>query len=230
MTPDSRLRRRFQRRLLGWYGRHRRDLPWRRTRDPYEVLVSEIMLQQTQVERVIPKYRQFLEKYPTLAALARAPLREVKRTWYPLGYNIRPVHLRIIARETMARYNGQLPDDEKLLRSLKGIGRYTAGAVLAFAFSKDAPILDTNVKRVLGRVFVGPQALKRLRDQRALWSLAANLVPRGEAYDFNQALMDFGATWCTARTPRCQPCPMKAFCNSYPMDRGRGRPHHPSPA
>ena len=175
------------------------------------------MLQQTQVERVIPKYHEFLTKYPTLDALARAPLHEVKRTWYPLGYNIRPVHLRGIARETLARYDGRIPDDEKALRSLKGIGRYTAGALLSFAFGKDAPILDTNVKRVLGRVFLGPRRLKRLKGQRALWELAAALVPPGRAYDFNQALMDFGATWCTPRKPRCHPCPMRSFCKSYPM-------------
>lgn len=228
MTPDLRLRQRFQQRLLAWYQRHRRDLPWRRTRDPYKILVSEIMLQQTQVERVIPKYHEFLIKYPTLDALARAPLHEVKRTWYPLGYNIRPVHLRGIARETLARYDGRIPDDEKALRSLKGIGRYTAGALLSFAFGKDAPILDTNVKRVLGRVFLGPRRLKRLKGQRALWELAAALVPNGRAYDFNQALMDFGATWCTPRKPRCLPCPMRSFCRSYPLTRplprrGRGQ-------
>jgi A/G-specific adenine glycosylase len=202
---------------LKWYRQHGRDLPWRQTSDPYKILVSEVMLQQTQVERVIPKYHEFLTKYPTLDALARAPLHEVKRTWYPLGYNIRPVHLRGIARETLARYDGRIPDDEKALRSLKGIGRYTAGALLSFAFGKDAPILDTNVKRVLGRVFLGPRRLKRLKGQRALWELAAALVPPGRAYDFNQALMDFGATWCTPRKPRCRPCPMRSFCQSYPV-------------
>ena len=210
------VRRRFQRRLLTWYRRHGRDLPWRKTRDPYSILVSEIMLQQTQVERVIPKYREFLTRYPTLEALARAPVKEVKRTWYPLGYNIRPVHLLGIARETVARYNGRLPSDEKVLRRFKGIGRYTAGALLSFAFKKDAPILDTNVRRVLGRVFLGPRRMKALRGQKALWDLSAALVPRGEAYDFNQALMDFGATWCTPRRPRCVPCPMRTFCASYP--------------
>ncbi len=216
MTGET-VRPRFQRRLLTWYRRHARDLPWRRTRDPYSVLVSEIMLQQTQVERVIPKYREFLKRYPTLEALARAPAKEVKRTWYPLGYNIRPVRLHGIARETVARYDGRLPSDEKTLRQFKGIGRYTAGAVLSFAFRKDAPILDTNVRRVLGRVFLGPRRMKALRGQKTLWDLSAALVPRGKAYDFNQALMDFGATWCTPRKPRCLPCPMKAFCKSYPL-------------
>ncbi|MBI4610426.1 MAG: A/G-specific adenine glycosylase [Candidatus Rokubacteria bacterium] len=219
VRPAPRVRARFQRRLLAWYRRHRRDLPWRRTRDPYRILVSEIMLQQTQVDRVIPKYHEFLARYPTLDVLARAPLREVKRTWYPLGYNIRPVHLHGIARETLARYDGRIPADEKALRQLKGIGRYTAGAVLSFAFGRDAPILDTNVKRVLGRVFLGPRRLKRLKGQGALWELAAALVPRGRGYDFNQALMDFGATWCTPRKPRCLPCPMRAFCRAYPLVR-----------
>ena len=211
------VRQRFQQRLLTWYRRHGRDLPWRKTRDAYSILVSEIMLQQTQVERVIPKYREFLKRYPTLEALARAPVKEVRRTWYPLGYNIRPVHLHGIARETVARYNGRLPSDEKALRQFKGIGRYTAGALLSFAFKKDAPILDTNVRRVLGRVFLGPRRMKALRGQKALWDLSAALVPPGKAYDFNQALMDFGATWCTPRNPRCLPCPMKAFCQSYPL-------------
>ncbi len=214
MTGET-VRPRFQRRLLTWYRRHGRDLPWRKTRDAYSILVSEIMLQQTQVERVIPKYREFLKRYPSLEALARAPVKEVKRTWYPLGYNIRPVHLHGIARETVARYNGRLPSDEKALRRFKGIGRYTAGAVLSFAFRKDAPILDTNVRRVLGRVFLGPRRMKALRGQKVLWDLSAALVPRGQAYDFNQALMDFGATWCTPRKPRCFPCPMRGFCKTY---------------
>ncbi len=213
--PDPRTRGEFQRRLLAWYRRHGRHLPWRKTRDPYSILVSEIMLQQTQVERVIPKYREFLRRYPTLEALARAPLQEVKRTWYPLGYNIRPVHLHGIARETLARYNGRLPDDERSLRAFKGIGPYTAGALRSFAFEQDAPILDTNVRRVLGRVFLGPRRMRSLRGQKAWWDLSAALVPPGKAYDFNQALMDFGATWCTPRNPRCSPCPMKRFCKFF---------------
>ena len=211
----------FQRRLLPWYRRHRRDLPWRKTRDPYRILVSEIMLQQTQVDRVIPKYHEFLDRYPTLADLARAPAKEVKKVWYPLGYNIRPVHLQAIARETLARYDGRIPDDPKRLRSLKGIGRYTAGAILSFAYKKDAAILDTNVRRVLGRVFLGAERARRLKGDRPLWALAETLIPKGKAYDWNQALMDFGATWCTARKPLCLPCPMRGFCKSYPVDGAR---------
>jgi len=222
-APDRRLVTRFQRRLLAWYARHGRDLPWRRTRDPYRVLVSEIMLQQTQVERVVPKYREFLRRYPTLERLAGARVSAVRRLWYPLGYNIRPVRLHHIAREALARYGGRLPDDADGLRALPGIGRYTAGAILAFAHGRDAAILDTNVRRVLGRVFLGPRRACRVRGDRAFWELAEALVPRGRAYDFNQGLMDFGATWCTARRPRCPACPMRSFCASYPMDGAGGR-------
>src|SRR5499433_1408088 len=176
--PDRAARRLFQRRLLTWYARHGRDLPWRRTRVPYRVLVSEIMLQQTQVERVIPKYREFLKTYPTLRALAAADVADVRRLWYPLGYNIRPVRLHAIARETVARYSGRLPADGEALRALPGVGRYTAGAMLSFAFGRDAAVLDTNVRRVLGRVFLGPRRLARVRGQRLFWDLAAALVPR----------------------------------------------------
>ncbi len=214
--PDRTATARFQRRLLAWYRRHGRDLPWRRTREPYRVLVSEIMLQQTQVERVLPKYEQFLVRYPTMEALAAAPVDDVRRLWYPLGYNIRPVHLHAIARESIARYGGRLPDTVETLRSLPGVGRYTAGAILAFAHGQDVAILDTNVRRVLGRVFFGPRRLRRLRGEKPYWDLAARLVPRGRGYDFNQALMDFGATWCTPRRPRCARCPMRAFCATYP--------------
>jgi A/G-specific adenine glycosylase len=179
------------------------------------------MLQQTQVDRVIPKYHEFLDRYPTLEELATAPTEEVKKTWYPLGYNIRPVHLQGIARETLARYNGRIPDNPKALQSLKGIGRYTAGAILSFAYEKDAPILDTNVRRVLGRIFLGSARMKRLKGEKVLWALAEALLPRGKAYDFNQALMDFGATWCTPRKPLCLLCPMRGFCKSYPMGGAR---------
>src|SRR3954451_13138399 len=153
-VPPPADRRRFRQRLLTWYGRHGRDLPWRKTADPYHILVSEIMLQQTQVDRVLPKYAEWLEKYPSMEALAGAPEREVTSTWYPLGYNIRPRRLQSIARESVANYGGQLPSDEATLLSFKGIGAYTAGAIRSFAFRERAAILDTNVARVLFRVFV----------------------------------------------------------------------------
>jgi len=207
-------RRAFQRRLLAWYGRHRRNLPWRRTRNPYRVLVSEVMLQQTQVARVIPKYREWLKRYPSVEALARATTREVREAWVPLGYNIRPLRLRQIARIALRRHGGRIPGTREELLALKGIGPYTAGAVLSFAFGRDAPILDTNVRRVLRRVFLGETA--RPVD-RALWALSGALLPAGRAYDFNQALMDVGATVCTARRPRCAACPLARLCASYPM-------------
>jgi A/G-specific adenine glycosylase len=216
LVPDTGARRRFQQRLLRWYAAHRRDLPWRRTDDPYHILVSEVMLQQTQVDRVIPKYHEFLLRYPTFETLARARPAEVRRAWFPLGYNIRPARLQGIARETLARYGGRLPDDDDALRSMPGIGPYTAGAIRAFAYRRDAALVDTNVRRVLGRIFLGPRRLRRLRGQKTMWELARVLLPERRAYDYNQALMDFGATWCTARAPKCRACTMKTLCASYP--------------
>jgi A/G-specific adenine glycosylase len=208
------VRRTFRRRLLAWYARSGRDLPWRRTRDPYRVLVSEVMLQQTQVSRVIPKYREWLRRYPSLDALARASAGDVREAWYPLGYNVRPLRLRAIARTVVRRHAGRLPKTREGLLALKGIGAYTAGAVLSFAFGQDAAVLDTNVRRVLRRVWFGE---RRPVPARALWDLAERLVPRGGAYDFNQALMDLGATVCTARAPRCGGCPLARICVSYPL-------------
>jgi A/G-specific adenine glycosylase len=207
-------RRSFQRRLLAWYRRHHRDLPWRRTRNPYHILVSEVMLQQTQVPRVIPKYREWLRRYPSIEALARAGAREVREAWYPLGYNARPIRLRAIAREALRRYCGRLPRTRGELLALPGIGPYTAGAMLSFAFRQDAPILDTNVRRVLRRVFAGDRARP---SERALWALAADVLPHGQAYDFNQGLMDLGATVCTSRRPRCGRCPVATACASFPL-------------
>jgi A/G-specific adenine glycosylase len=207
-------RRAFRRRLLAWYRLRRRDLPWRRTRNPYHVLVSEIMLQQTPVARVIPKYREWLARYPSLHALARASLAEVRETWRPLGYNVRPGRLREIARQALRKHGGHIPERREDLLALKGIGPCTAGAVLSFAFGQDAPILDTNVRRVLRRVFLSEA--DRL-PERVLWGLSAVLLPSGGAYDFNQALMDLGATVCTARRPRCPGCPLARLCRSYPL-------------
>ena len=214
-------RRRFRARLLTWYGRHGRDLPWRKTDDPYHILVSEIMLQQTQVDRVLPKYAEWLEKYPSFTALAAAPEDDVTTTWFPLGYNIRPKRLQAIAREAVARYDGQLPSDEATLLSFKGIGAYTAGAIRSFAFRERAAILDTNVARVLYRVFVGTGDPKGHAMIRHLWLIAETLVPRKQVFDFNQALMDLGATVCVARNPKCPICPMAKDCCSYPFTPDR---------
>ena len=209
-------RRTFRRKLLGWYDRHGRALPWRETSDPYHILVSEIMLQQTQVDRVLPKYHEWLDKYPSLEALAEAAETDVARTWYPLGYNIRPKRLQAIAREAVANYGGKLPSDEATLLSFKGIGAYTAGAIRSFAFRERAAILDTNVARVLFRVFIGKGVPKAHATKKTLWRISAALVPQRRAFDFNQALMDFGATLCTARKPKCLICPMTSQCAAYP--------------
>jgi A/G-specific adenine glycosylase len=213
-APES--RQWFRRRLLAWYRRHGRDLPWRRTRDPYRVLVSEIMLQQTQVDRVLPKYHEWLDRYPTFQALALAPEADAVRTWYPLGYNIRPRRLHAIARESVRRFGGTLPDDEETLLSFKGVGAYTAGAVRSFAFGQRAAILDTNVARVLFRIFVARGDARSHATKKRLWAISGSVLPHKHVYDFNQALMDFGATVCSARAPKCAGCPMTAKCRSFP--------------
>ncbi len=222
--PSPEARRRFRRVLLGWYRRNGRDLPWRRTSDPYHILVSEVMLQQTQVDRVVPKYHEWLDKYPSLEALASAPEEEVSQTWRPLGYNIRPQRLHAIARESVARYGGQLPSDQDTLLSFKGIGAYTAGAIRSFAFRERAAILDTNVARVLFRVFVRRGDPKAHAMKKHLWAVSETLVPRKHVFDFNQALMDLGATICVARRPKCQSCPMTSLCSSFPWRESKRRP------
>jgi A/G-specific adenine glycosylase len=204
--------RRFQGRLLAWYRAEGRKLPWRRTRDPYRILVSEIMLQQTQVERVKGYYRRFVRRYPTFADLAAADEPQVREAWDGLGYYARARHLQQTARLVMAEHGGRLPADPQAIRRLPGIGRYTAGAVLSIAFGQDEPILDTNAARVLQRWFGvrvrgGKSAL-----HRRLWELAAQVTPAGAAGDFNQAIMDLGATICQARRAACDACPVRRGC------------------
>lgn len=172
------------------------------------------MLQQTQVDRVLPKYHQWLERYPSFESLAEAPEDDVVRTWYPLGYNIRPRRLQAIAREAVLNHGGALPDDEETLLSFKGIGQYTAGAVMSFAFGKRAAILDTNVARVLFRVFIGKGEPKSHAMTRRLWATSRAVLPHKHVFDFNQALMDLGATVCTARKPVCPSCPMRRGCRT----------------
>jgi len=218
MVPNPPDRQWFRRRLLTWYRANGRDLPWRVTADPYHILVSEVMLQQTQVDRVLPKYHEWLGRYPTFEALASAEEADVVRTWYPLGYNIRPRRLQTIAREAVARFDGRLPDDEATLRSFKGIGAYTAGAVMSFAFGKRAAILDTNVARVLFRIFVGKGDIRAHAMKRHLWDVSRAVLPHRHVFDFNQGLMDFGATLCSARRPKCLICPMTSKCKAYPFN------------
>lgn len=202
----------FQEGILAWYQRHGRDLPWRRTQDPYAILVSEILLHQTQVKTVIPVYEAFLQRFPTVADLAQASLAEVKAITDPLGYKVRGRWLHDIARHLLAHHGGQVPGSLAELLRLPGIGRYTAGAVLSFGFGVDAPILDTNVNRLLGRYFGLNHRDARAMTRHRLWALAEAVIPPGEGPTFNQALMDVGAMICTARNPACLICPVASAC------------------
>ena len=200
--------------MLAWYRAGHRDLPWRRTRDPYGIWVSEIMLQQTQVATVIPYYQRFMERFPTVEALAAAPEDEVLRLWSGLGYYLRARHLHHGAREVLSRHEGRIPEAIEELLRLPGIGRYTAGAIASIAFERAAPILDGNVTRVLCRLYGLRGDPKRAPLHARLWQLAEALIPEGEAGDFNQALMELGATVCTPASPRCDVCPLAERCEA----------------
>lgn len=208
----------FRKKLLLWYRTFGRTLPWRKTHDPYHILVSEIMLQQTQVDRVIPKYQSWLTHFPTVHALASASPASVLQAWSGLGYNRRALALQKAAQIVVNEYDGKFPDTLGELIKLPGIGKYTASAVLSFAFRKPVPIVDTNVKRVLGRIFFGYKTLAKYIDtDEPFWELKQRVLPKHiDVYDFNQGIMDFGAMICTARQPRCGECPIQKNCASYP--------------
>lgn len=205
----------FQRNLCDWFATAARDLPWRRTRDPYYILVSEIMLQQTQVDRVRPKYMAFLAAFPTPAALAAASTAEVIKQWAGLGYNRRAVNLQRAVRAVLAQYDGQFPRTAEALRQLPGIGPYTAGAVACFAFEQDVAFLDTNIRRVVRRCLVGPEDQEPLTSDRALTDLAQAVIPPGQGWTWNQAIMELGALICTANAPACWRCPIREHCRAY---------------
>lgn len=210
--------RRAQRLLLDWYAANgRAHLPWRQTRDPYRILVSEFMLQQTQVDRVLPKFLAFIERFPDFRALASAPVAEVLREWRGLGYNSRAVRLKQIASEVTERFGGAMPRDELLLRELPGIGPYTVAAVRAFAFDLDDAAVDTNVRRVVHRVLHGIEH-PPIVDAATLDREAHAFVPAGRGHDWNSAVMDLGATICTARAPKCFLCPLRPVCEAAPLD------------
>ena len=220
----------IQRRLLRWYARAGRDLPFRRTRDPYAIWISEIMLQQTRVETVLPYYRRFLRRFPNVRTLARTKLDDVLKLWEGLGYYARARNLHRAARQILDHHAGRFPTDLAAIRSLRGVGPYTAGAIASIAFGLDQPALDGNVRRVLIRLacLTAPTI-----DNGRLWELAASLLPAGRAGDFNQALMDLGATVCLPRQPRCPDCPLRANCKARQkglQDRlPRKKPRKPLP-
>jgi len=209
----------LHRRLLAWYDRHRRDMPWRRTRDPYPVWLSEVMLQQTQVATARPYYDAFLDRFPTLAALARAKTPEVLAAWAGLGYYRRARSLHEAAQTVMREHGGRVPDDPEAFRRLPGVGRYTTGAVLSICFDRPLAVLDGNVARVLSRLLALPAAIRDPRGARRLWALADSLVPMRRPGDWNQATMELGATICAPRAPACPRCPLRASCRAFALGR-----------
>lgn len=199
---------------MRWYRRVGRDLPWRRTRDPYEVLVSEFMLQQTQVSRVSEYYPRFLARYPTVHHLAGAEPAQVREVWQGLGYYRRAINLHRLAQAVVSEHQGQIPQETETLRKLPGVGRYTAGAVATFAYEQATPAIDTNVGRVIRRAF--HPRVRGSGGEKRVWSTGARLVPRAgnPAWTFNQAIMELGALVCTARIARCAKCPVKQVCRT----------------
>jgi A/G-specific adenine glycosylase len=214
-TPDMTNLPIIQQTLLDWYAREGRDLPWRRVRDPYAILVSELMLQQTQVDRVIPKWKEWLEQFPTIEALAEAPTSDVIRAWSGLGYNRRAINLQRLARAVVAVHGGRVPDDVAELKALPGIGPYTAGAVAAFAHNRPVAMVDVNIRRLLHRLFIGAEVPTYRIAEAAIWALARAAVPPGRSADWHQALMDLGATICRPR-PLCDRCPVREWCRAAP--------------
>ncbi len=203
----------IRRRLLAWFSTNRRDLPWRHTTDPYAIAISEVMLQQTQVDRVIPKYQDWLNAFPTVKSLAQAPLSKVLRLWSGLGYNSRGVRLRQMARDIQEQHRGKFPQTVQALESLPGIGSYTARAIASFSFRQDEAVIDTNVRRVINRIFFGVQGAKSPKE---LQKTVNQILPAGRSHQWNAALMDIGALVCQSRRPKCETCPVQQYCRAYP--------------
>jgi A/G-specific adenine glycosylase len=205
--------------LPRWYLKRRRDLPWRRTRDPYAIWIAETMLQQTRSETVTRFYERFLERFPTVSSLARARESAVLAAWSGLGYYARARNLRAAARRIMEVHGGRIPRDPASLRALPGVGRYTAGAVASIAFGVPAPVVDGNVARVLARAFAIPGRFRSPRFERAVWTTAERLMPATSPGEWNQALMELGATVCTPRAPSCDRCPIRRHCSAHATSR-----------
>lgn len=202
----------FSKELLGWYETAKRDLPWRRHRNPYYIWVSEIMLQQTRVDTVIPYFQRFIERFPTIQALAEAPEEEVLKCWEGLGYYSRARNLQAAARQVMERHDGIVPDNKKDVSALKGVGPYTSGAILSIAYNQPEPAVDGNVMRVLSRYFLIEEDIMKIGTRTLMEDLATELIPPGRAGDFNQALMELGALICTPKSPQCLICPVMVHC------------------
>ncbi|MBN2439118.1 MAG: A/G-specific adenine glycosylase [Deltaproteobacteria bacterium] len=212
--PDPK---RIRRKLLGWYEGHRRRLPWRETRDPYAIWISEIMLQQTQVKTVVPYYMRFLERFPTVQTLAHAPLGEILKTWENLGYYARVGNLHKAAGEIAGQHGGRIPDSREELMRLPGIGRYTAGAILSIAFGRAVPAVDGNVRRVISRLFRIRESVDDGETRERIEALVQTLVPKRDPGRFNQALMELGAVRCTSKSPSCPDCPLRGDCRAQDL-------------
>ncbi len=200
--------------IFRWYRRHGRTLPWRNIRDPYRILIAEIMLHQTQVGRVLQIFPKFLRRFPSLHALAVARRSDIIIAWRGMGYNNRAVRIHRLARLLSTHRDGELPRTLEGCMTLPGVGRYTAHALLVSVYHRDLPVVDVNIRRLLSRLFRRMDTTADLLPDREVWRLAASLVPRGRAYAWTQALMDLGAMICTARAPQCPACPVSGFCRS----------------
>lgn len=212
--PDAAWRARFRRRLRSWYAAHARDLPWRRSSDPYAIWISEVMLQQTQVAAVEPYFLRFCEAFPTIEALAAAREQDVLRLWEGLGYYRRARDLHAAARWIVARHGGEFPRDAAAVLALPGVGRYTAGAILSIAFGAREPILEANTARLFSRLLAYRGPVGSASAGRMLWAMAEAVLPRRGAGAFNQALMELGSQVCTPKTPRCAGCPVAPLCRA----------------
>ncbi|MEX2115046.1 MAG: A/G-specific adenine glycosylase, partial [Pirellulales bacterium] len=204
----------LRRRLLAWYRRHRRDLPWRRTSDPYAIWVSEIMLQQTQVATVVPYFHRFLAAFPSIGALAESEESEVLRLWEGLGYYRRARQMHRAARLLVAEHQAAFPRDLAIVRGLPGIGRYTAGAIVSIAFDLPAPILEANTVRLLSRLIGYRGDTSSVAGQKVLWKTAESLLPKRGSGELNQALMELGSLICAPRAPDCHRCPLNSLCTA----------------
>ena len=214
----------FQKKLLAWFESHRRDLPWRRTYNPYHIWISEIMLQQTQMDRVVDYFNRWVKRFPDIYDLAQASEEEIFKLWEGLGYYARARNILKAADILVNQFSGNLPADHQALLNLPGIGKYTAGAIMSLAFNKEYPIVDANIERLFSRIFNIDTPVKDKENKRFIWQKAKELIPRGEARHFNQALMELGALVCTPRNPLCSMCPVQKHCEAFQLGVVAERP------
>jgi A/G-specific adenine glycosylase len=214
----------FQPQILAWFQEHARELPWRKTYDPYHVWISEVMLQQTQMDRAVAYFNRWISRFPDIASITRSTEEEVLKHWEGLGYYARARNIIKTAGILLAEYRGKLPADHDLLLKLPGIGRYTAGAIMSIAFNEQYPLVDANIERIFARLFNLAEQVKDKKTHAFIWQKAAELLPRGRPREFNQALMELGALVCLAKNPRCKVCPIKTQCQAYRLDLVAARP------